>query len=172
MSEEEIGTVPTPQSDAYGELQQYYPFNQKQLMFLEEYSKDLDTKRAAKAVGYKARYIEEFRNQHKALGQAMTREMQRIQRDWIKAIRLNAKSSAAKHIEIFEKIEADYDIADLETKSKFAGTLAKLSDTSLKATGQFAQEKVNSGVKVEVNIDLSSNDPKTIEAEVIDVEET
>lgn len=112
-------------------------------------------------------------DQHTPLGRAILRELRAIQDTYLKAIKLNAKSAAQKHLELMEKFEGDYDNTDLDhsNKPQFAGTLARMSDASLRATGQFNQQKQSGGVKVEINIDLGGKEdppPVDVEHEVIE----
>lgn len=162
---EELGSQPIPQADAFGDLVEFYHFRPKQIEFLKEFQKDCDLERAGKAVGYSKSTLQKFLDPHTELGQAMLREIRAIQEDWMKAIKLNAQKSAVKHLELMEKFENDYDQADLKSpvKGMLAGTLAKMSDASLKATGQFNREGTSSGVRVEINIDLTSNQEKPID---------
>ena len=152
-SQKQGGSLPQSE-DAFGELQNFYPFGKQEIDFLREYSKDLDTERSLKAAGLKKGALDP----HKEQGQALLREMQETQQEWTKSIRLNAPHAAKKHLELMEKFEKDYDSTDLKSanKSGLSGTLARMSDASLKATGHYGQERAGGGTKVEINIDLSA----------------
>jgi hypothetical protein len=128
----------------------------QEINFLHEYNKDLDVERALKATGLKKGAL----NPHKEQGQALLLEMQQISKDWQAAIRMNTQAAAAKHMELMEKFEKDYDSADIknQNKSGLSGTLARMSDANLKATGHYASEDKGGGTKVEINIDLGGGD--------------
>lgn len=160
-----IGSVPTPNEDAFGELESFYPFSKQEIDFLQEHNKDLDIERALKASGLKKKALSKYTAQ----GQALLREMRATQSEWQKAIRMNSSAAATKHLELMKKFEKDYDDADMKNQNKgsFAGTLARMSDASLKATGHYGQEKAGGGTKVEINIDLSGTPDTTKEPDIV-----
>lgn len=169
----EVGTL-AKQEDEFNGLAEFFPMKPEYIIALQEYQKDLDLDRAMKAAGISYAVKKKLLDPTEERGLAFLKEVKEIQDQYYKAIRLNASSSAVKHLELMAKIEADYDRADItnQNKGSFASTLAKMSDTSLKATGQFTQENKGGGTKVEINIDLSSNaqqdPPIDIKAEVVD----
>jgi len=136
-------------------LQEFHPFKPKHYQFLIEFQKDLDMERALKASGFGARAGENFLDPDTPFGRQMSSEIMAIQKEFAKGIKLHAKWSASKLVEYMEKIEADYENSDLETRAKFASTMARFADTALKATGQYASKGVDKGTRVEINIDLS-----------------
>jgi len=148
-----VGKNPLPSSDVYAQVEQFYPLNKKEIEFLHEYNKDLDIGRALKAAGLTKKALDT----HSKQGQAILLEMREINEMWHRAIRMNSQAAATKHLELMEKFEADYDTADIKNQNKgsLSGTLARMSDANLKATGHYAKEGGPSGTKVEINIDLS-----------------
>mgnify|MGYP006879613821 CR=1 FL=1 len=162
----EVGSLPT-EEDQFNSIVEFYPFSPQQIQALQEYQKDLDFDRACKAVGLSANAKKNLKDPTRADGQAFLKEMMEIQKEYQVAIKLNANSSAVKHLELLQKFEADYDTADINNQNKgsLASTLAKMSDTSLKATGQFNNGEMGGGMKVEINIDLGTNAPEQLDIE-------
>ena len=161
------------EEDEFNGLVEFYPFKPAHIKALQEYQKDLDIDRAIKSAGINRHNKTKLLDPTTPQGLAFTKEMRAIQEEYQVAIRLNANSSAKKHLELMQKFEQDYDVADLKNQNKgsLASTLAKMSDTSLKATGQFNKADTGGGTKVEINIDLTSNkqdEPIEVKAEVVD----
>lgn len=169
-----LGSERVPDEDAFGALVDVYPFGREDIQFLAEFQRDLDWKRALEAAGLPPtqKQINKMTDIHTRYGQAVMREVARIQDDWTRSIRMNAHASARKHLELMEKFEKDYDGMDLknQNKSGLSSTLARMSDASLKATGHYGQEKQGSGLKVEINIDLGglSAPADPIEGEIVE----
>lgn len=166
-----IKPVPKEEDEFHG-LVEFTPLKPQYITALQEYQKDLDLSRACKAAGLTSYEKKKVMDPTTDVGTAFLKEVKIIQEQYTKAIHLNAHSSAVKHLELMEKIEADYDRADINNQNKgsFASTLARMSDSSLKATGKFASENTGGGTKVEINIDLSSNAKSEEELPPIDVE--
>lgn len=138
---------------------------------MAKYQESLDLDAASKSVGLTSKQKSAWMDRSTKRGQAMAREMEAIQETWRKALSLNPKAAAAQHVELMEKINEDYDQipAIHQNKPGMASALLKGSDTSLKATGQFQQERIDSGIRVEINIDLGQEKQEVIiEGEVID----
>lgn len=154
----EPGSLPIEEDDFNG-LEAFYPFKPDEIKALQEYQKDLDLARACTAAGISAGRKKNLLDPTTAQGLAFTKELAAIQEEYQVAIRMNANSSAKKHMELMAKFERDYDTADMKNQNKgsLASTLAKMSDSSLKATGQFANEQSGGGTKVHINIDLTTN---------------
>lgn len=119
----------------------------KQKQFLVALSESGDGGAAAKDAGY--------RNLSEALESPFVRaEAIRIQDAWGYELRMNSRYTAGEHMRLMEKFEAKYDSIKESEKPKMAAVLAKMSDTSLKASGKmnpWAQE-VGASVKVEIHI--------------------
>lgn len=169
----EPGHLPK-EEDEFNGLEEFFPFKPQHITALQEYQKDLDIDRACKAAGLSAYQKKCLLDPTTSQGLAFLKECKNIQEQYTKAIELNANSSAVKHIELMRKFEQDYDRTDIKSQNKsgLASTLARMSDTSLKATGQFTKEGTGGGTKVEINIDLSSNAKSEEELPPIDVEVT
>ena len=141
-----------------------------QMKFLEEYAKDLDAHRAAAAAGYER----PADAQHTLCSNpAIRKEIESLHDVYRRNLKMTAEHASARHIEIMDKLEGDYDKSDLGTKSKFAGSLVKASESYLRAAGHFTQGGGGTESQVVINIDLGGDEKKavTIDGEVIDVEE-
>lgn len=158
--------------DAFAACTEVYLFTPNQIQVLKEFQKDCDLDAALKRAGLSAKYKQPLTDPTSKLGQAFLKELNEIQSDFLNSIKLNAQKAAAKHMEVFETIEEDYKSIDTEHKNKpgMAGALARMSDSTLRATGQYHQEQKNSGVKVEINIDLGDKPQEAIDVthEVVD----
>lgn len=151
-----------------GGLPDFYRFSLKQLQFLEEYARDLDINRAAKEVGAAVKTVRgNWLTQEK-----FQAEIEAIHRIWQTNIRMTAEHATARHIELMDKVEDEFDKADgASDKAKLAAPLAKMSDSYLKAAGKFATGGDQKGIHVTINIDLGEDRTIAVEGEeVIDVE--
>lgn len=124
----EAGNVQRGDHDITG----YYRWNNEQVMFLDEYAKDCDHKRAAAALGLDKRTVERWIVQEK-----FKAEIMEIQEVWRLNMKMTAERAAARHIKLMNKLEADYDKADPDLRAKLATPLMKGSETYLKAAGHF-----------------------------------
>jgi hypothetical protein len=152
---EDIADALVPQYEAGYTLNS---FKLAEIRALEEYAKDLDMVRACAAAGYKA--------PRKAAFDLMQRkhileEIREIHAIWKLNLRMSAKHSSAKHIELMQKFERDYDELDSTVqkgtsniKGQLAGTLGRMSDSMLKATGHFDDKSGGSAAGIVINIDL------------------
>jgi len=149
----------------------YYLFDAEHIVFLREFQKDLDINRAANACGIEPRKIHRHLKKKDERGKALKRELMRIQDEHVRALHLNTQSAAAEHMRLQRKFESDYDSADDErAKASYAGVLARMSDSNLKATNHYLGEGVDKGIKVNINIDLGEQVVSGNTEDVIDVE--
>jgi len=136
----------------------------KQVAFLQAYSGCLDMKQAIREAGYAESNVSD--TEQRLINNPWIRsEIEEINRRYKLKWKMNADMTAAKHIELMEKMEKAFDAGD----TKLANSLAKMSETALKATGQLDKDigsKV-SPVTVKINIGSASNDT-IIDAEVVD----
>ena len=142
------------------EKQELHFYTKKEIEFLDVYAETLDKDAARKASGMTVRQIE--RNSY------LAKEIRIIQKMVQKKHRL--KTMKMNHLRMMEKFEEDYDKLKDEGDNRsavgMAGTLARMSETGMKATGDFHQEKDNtSGMQVSININLEHNydEPPTID---------
>lgn len=171
MEEDNLPQTGESREDPFSGLTEFAPLTKKAVELLREFQKDCDLDRAIQAAGLNPRYKEEIMNGNSPLGRRMKRELQKISEDFFEAIHLNTNAAARKHLELMQRFEDDYEKAEIDNRNKgaLAGTLARMSDTSLKATGHFQSEGVNNGVKVEINIDLGdTNQPIEVDGKIID----
>ena len=132
----------------------------KQVSFLTHYSTTMDMNEAIKMAGYR---------------DASTSKKNLLNNPWIKAEvdeidrryrlqwKLNANMTAAKHIELMEKMEKMMD----DGNDKVANPLAKMSEVALKATGQLDRDVGTQAVPVTVNINIGKKtEDVVVEAEV------
>ena len=135
----------------------FYMFNLEQLKFLEEFAKDLDLDRAVKAT---------YTNRpDKAKNRLLTNkhvraELELIYNAWRANLRMTAEQAGGRHIQLMDKIEADYDSADIQDRAKLATSLVRASDSYLRATGRFNHGSVGSEPQVIINIDMGDGELK------------
>ena len=149
-----------------GGLPDFYRFSLKQLRFLEEYAKHLDINRAAREVETAVKTVRgNWLTQEK-----FQAEIEAIHKIWKTNIRMTAEHATARHIELMDKVEVEFDKAEGATnKAKLAAPLAKMSDSYLKAAGKFSTDGNQKGISVTINIDLGDSDkPIEVDGEVID----
>lgn len=146
----EAGDVTVGQHD----ISQYYPFSMTQLEFLEEFAKDLDYTRAAKAVGVKPQTVRDTwlpNEKFKA-------EIMEIYNVYRTNIKMTAENGAYRLISFMNKVEKDYDNAEkVSDKAKLAGPMSKMVDSYLKASGHYNSDKDNTESQVVINIDLGGD---------------
>lgn len=132
----------------------FYPFSNKHLVFLEEFVKDFDPERAAQEAGYKnpkQAAVALMRNPN------IRGQCEKFYNAAMKAIEMDAKTTAARHLAFMDKIEQDYDsIDEPEKKSGLASAFAKMSGDSLKASGMFSNNGDKQAVNVILNVGFSS----------------
>lgn len=146
-------------------LENYHRFSFKQVKFLEAYAKNLgDVNKAAKTAGVAVRTVKE--SWLKEVG--MQEEIARIQEAWsVATLRGTAEEAMMNHIELMEKMtkHLDNNAEDTETAAKVMNPLAKMSDTYLKATGKFNDDKKAAGATVTINIGDSAPTKTVVEVE-------
>ena len=124
-------------------------FTPKQKKFLEVLAEGGDDVAAAKAAGYK--------NLSEAMeSDIVAAEMVRIQAAWSYEVRMNARFASGEHMRLMEKFENQYDESNKDDKPKMAGVLAKMSDTSLKASGKMNPMNGSGASMVNVQINIGS----------------
>jgi hypothetical protein len=151
MSAKSVGERPPKDVLVEGECRL---LNDGMWRFVHEYMRDRDPVRAAAAAGYK--------NARKALSKLKNNPLVReklaeIDEAWSKSLSLNAQNAAAKHMELVEKLNADYDSFtgdERRLKAAMAGALVKASEVSLKATGHFDKETTGKGTSFVINMDF------------------
>ena len=139
-------------------LETFEPFNPMEMHTLQEYALDLNMVRACKEAGYNNPSQAAMRMKKKPKIRA---EMMVIHKVWQTNLRMTAEHASAKHIQMMQKFEEDYDALSSTTDGKtrnikgdLAKTLGKMSDSYLKATGQFTDKDVDTGQQITINIDL------------------
>jgi hypothetical protein len=139
-------------------------YTAKEIKFLDVYCDTLDKATALKEAGLKLEQVK--RNKY------LMNELEMLQRIAQKKHRL--RMAAAKHLDLMEKFEDEFDKVkgkDNKAAVGYSSTLARMSETTLRASGEFAEKKTGSGVNLSVNITIGGEqEPLTVEGEVIDVE--
>lgn len=148
-------------------LPDYHRLTYKQVIFLEAYAKSMgDINKAAKKAGAALRTVKEtWLKQPK-----IQEEIDRIQEVWATTtLRMTAEDASARHIKLMDKMEKHLDDneSDTDAAAKVMNPLAKMSDTYLKATGKFNDDKGNSGVSVSINITKAKDEIINVEGEEI-----
>jgi hypothetical protein len=122
-----------------------YFFNQPQQVFLDAYSETLDFKESCKKAGLKPAAVK--KNAY------LIQEINYINQAAMAKHR--SKAALGNHHRLMEKFENAFDKGDSKVKSAAMGTLAKMSEASMKAAGEFVETVQNSavsGVQVFINI--------------------
>lgn len=159
MSDIEISTyhVKDSVSDLRGGRRILTP---KQKTFLVALAEGGDEQEAAKVAGYKS--------VHEALeSEYVLAEVERIQKAWAYEVRMNAKFASGEHMRLMEKFEDDYNIAKKDDKPKMASVLAKMSDTTLRASGKMGGGEGVGGATVNVQINIGGSVPVSQESDII-----
>jgi len=143
-------------------LPDFEGFTLMELRALEEYAQDLDMVRACAAAGYK--------NAHNASKQLQAKEkiraeMQRIHEIWRnKMLETTADNAASWHLGMMKQFWNDYqELPKLTEKGQqsaagqLAGTLARMSDSFLRSTGNFDEQGSGDG-QVVINIDMGDGE--------------
>ena len=127
------------------------PLTGKELEFLKVYAETLDKTKAAKAAGYPDSY-------EAMQSDKICSEMERINDAWFYENRMNAKFASGEHQRLMEKFEGQYDKTGGKTKAQFAGVLAKMSESSLKATGKIGgNSEGGEGTRVFVQLNIGND---------------
>jgi hypothetical protein len=115
-----------------------YRFNAGQHRFLEAYAETLDMDVALKAGGLRLHQIN--KNPY------IQAEMERLQE--CAMFKHRAKATVGNHHRLMNRVEKMMDQSgDMRVKQGFAGVLARMSDTALKAAGEYTE---NSGGNVQL----------------------
>ena len=133
----------------------YNRLSLEETMFLDAYA---ETKADLKACA-KVAQLTKVQINNMLKKESVRREIEEIQKVWRLNRRMKAENAAAKHIELMDKLEADYDEADPELRAKFANPLMKGSETYLKAAGHMNHGGGTGGEsQVIINIDLGGDE--------------
>jgi hypothetical protein len=147
-------------------LAKVHLFSPNHLRFLEVYTETLDINQALKETGMTRYQVEK--------SEYLKREIQFINQAAM--LKHRAKSAVGRHERLMEKFEGTFDKSgDSKVKSSMASTLARMSEASLRASGEFSEKPDASGVtgvQVVINIGDSSKALESIEGTVIDVKPT
>lgn len=139
----------------------YYSFTLMEITALEEYVKDLDMTRACAVAGYSkpSQAAERLKRSEK-----IRLELEKIHDVWRKNMLMNTKHASAKHIELMQKFEKDYDTlpgltskGESTIKGQLASTLGKMSSDYMKAAGSFDSDD-GTDSQIVINIDMGDGD--------------
>lgn len=147
-----------------------FDFTAKDKMFLELYAQTLDLKQAKKESGITTDRL----NSNPFLLTQVDRITQ------LNMYSIQAKTIIGTHYRLMEKFEQDYDEAKVEGDSKLqqglASTLSRMTDTAMKASGEFFPEKeqqITTAVQVVINMGTQQEkkeaDVDPIEQQIVDV---
>jgi len=141
-------------------LEEFYVFTPKQRKFLSSFSNSCDLELAAKDAGLSMSTVSSYINGKTSKSIALRKELSLMQDAFMVKMRMNSTQAAAKFMEVFGKMEArfDDDGSDEKVRASYASPLAKMSDSLLKASGNFDRfAEKSGGVSVTINMDLTSN---------------
>jgi hypothetical protein len=136
-------------------------FRPKEMIFLAHYAKTLDLTKSYREAGY------ENYKQAQAMFKRprVQQEMLVIADMWLSNVRMTAEHASAKHIQLMQKFEKEYDSLSSTTsaterniKGQLASTLGKMSDSYMKAVGLFTKQETETGNQVVINIDLGDGE--------------
>lgn len=134
-------------------------FTPRHLSFLQSYSQTLDVDEALKISGVRRSEIEK--------SSYLAAEVQLINE--CAMYKHRAASAMGRHERLMDKIEQNFDKThDDKTRASFGSILAKMSETSLKAAGEFGEKRENNGL-TGVQVIINLGDP-LMGANVIDVQ--
>jgi hypothetical protein len=136
-----------------------HKFSPRHLKFLEVYAETLDYKKALRTAEMRAKDVTNsayLLNEIKLINQAAS-------------LKHRNKSALGTHHRLMQKFEKQFDAEYGKNKTPYASVLAKMSDTALKAAGEFTDHQENTGfagIQVTINIGDPSPQPRTIDAQV------
>lgn len=141
-------------------------FTGKQVQFLEAYSETLDYQEACKKSGLSLAGVKKC--------PYLVEEVKRINQAAM--FKHRGKSALGNHHRLMEKFEREFDnkLASAEMKKASMSTLARMSEASMRAAGEFDDKGEDAGgvtgVRVVINIAApESSEAKPTEGSVIDV---
>jgi len=158
MDEYEPGLTERGYGSNEVDLPDFNSFTVMELTALEEYAKDRDMERACAAAGYRRPRDQADR----MLRNPKFRDEIRMVHEIWRRNRLakNAEAGFATHMRLMEKFEKDYDELPGRTekgettiKGQLAGTLGKMSDSYLRASGNYDSDD-GGGSQVVINVDM------------------
>ena len=128
----------------------YYKYEKT---FLDIYSKTFDFTLACKEAGM--RPFEVRRNNW------LMQECKKLERMAKKIHRMNVAKGT--HMELLDKFDRHYDELKKDPEKQkeavtMAGNLARMSDSAMRANGEFRDNDVSAGMQVNINIDLGGQD--------------
>lgn len=140
-----------------------YVFKKHELSFLREYSVSLDEKKALTAASVDSRrHSEIVSNPH------VIEEMLRIQKAWRYRGRVTQEFAGGEHMRLMEKFENDYDKVSLKERSKMAGVLAKMSETTMKATKLIGSDEGQQMPTVILNMNMGDAEQVSVDVKGVD----
>jgi hypothetical protein len=152
------GKVPSLKND--GEI---YVFTAEAIRFFDNYTQTMDEAQAFEAAGIESRRRSEFLNNPYVQG-----EMDKIQQAWSLSHRMKAGYAVGEHHRLMQKFEKSFDSSSGKVQAGYAGTLAKMSEASLKATGVIGADNAPTVPNVVINLDMGGPAPVVIDAKVAD----
>ncbi len=127
-------------------------FTKPQLDFLRAYSQCYDEDQAFTEARIEKRHRSDILNEPH-----VKEEMQKIQRVWQFHGRMTAGFAAGNHMRLMSRFESEFDGSESHgDRAKFAGTLAKMSEASLKSTGLIGNQQSDQVPTVIINMTDSS----------------
>lgn len=127
-------------------------FTSRELKFLRAYSHTCDEISALEEAGIQRNRLSEIIDEPHVAA-----EMKKIQEVWRYQSRLTAGYSAGNHMRLMQKIEDEYDTAvSVANKAKFAPTLARMSDSAMKATNLIGSHESEKMPTVIINVEPSA----------------
>lgn len=132
----------------------------KQLEYLRVYGETYDMDKAAKSSGCSnAVALSEPR---------MIAEMEYADKYAMYSTRIT--SAAGRHMQLMDKFEVDYEGAeDIKGKSMMAGVLSRMSDSALRAAGEFSKLSTEGTSAATINIQINMHGEAQKKEEIIEV---
>ncbi len=141
-------------------VEEVYPLDLAEMIFLKEYGRHLDEVRASKSAGWSSAVLGRRRKKP-----GVQQEMQMMQRRWRNQIAMTSEQAAGRFMENLGSMEKAFAAGNMEVSA----ALAKMNSDLLKATGHFARDSEQRPPNITINLDLSGgkvmvdgSDPTTI----------
>jgi hypothetical protein len=135
----------------------YEELSDDEVKFLKAYAESCSVEQARKDTKLHHTKVEMFTKKP-----AVIKEMALMQSSFRAQWRLSAAAAAGRHIQLMDKAEALLDKGD----TKALSSLAKMSETSLKATGHFDSGEQNMAAQVSVSINIGGDAPSELNINV------
>ncbi len=138
-----------PDLELMHEPEKLHVYDLKMLAYLEEYKKDLDSKRALATLGIAAKTLKEWEQQSHFVG-----VVNKINDAYAEAVLMDRKTIAGWSVEILRDIHNRFKQGD----TKVAPALASMAGNMLRASGNFGE--TDGAKQSQILIQINTNSPQ------------